>query len=123
MKSESEIAQSCLTLCDHIDCMTRLLHPWDFPGKKTGVGCPFLLQGIFPTQGLNLGLPLCRQMLYHLSYQESQNIVHKHREKTLDRILPNETSIMTIIQENNYQHMLNEEAAGLDNKQPLHQKY
>ena len=31
----------------------RLLHPWNFPGKNTGVGCPFLLQGIFPTQGLN----------------------------------------------------------------------
>ena len=29
------------------------LYPWDFPGKKTGVGCHFLLQGIFLTQGLN----------------------------------------------------------------------
>ena len=28
-----------------------------FPGKNTGVGCHFLLQGIFPTQGSNLGLP------------------------------------------------------------------
>ena len=28
--------------------------PWDFPGKNTGVGCHFLLQGIFPTQGSNL---------------------------------------------------------------------
>ena len=33
---------------------TRLLRPWDFPGKNTGVGCHFPLQGIFPTQGLNL---------------------------------------------------------------------
>ena len=32
---------------------TRLLWPWDFPGKNTGVGCHFLLQRIFPTQGLN----------------------------------------------------------------------
>ena len=32
---------------------TRLLCPWNFPGKNTGVGCHFLLQGIFPTQGLN----------------------------------------------------------------------
>ena len=32
---------------------TRLLCPWDSPGKNTGVGCHFLLQGIFPTQGLN----------------------------------------------------------------------
>ena len=32
-------------------------HPWDFPGKNTGVGCHFLLQEIFPTQGLNPVLP------------------------------------------------------------------
>jgi len=50
---------------------TRFLCPWDFPGKNTGVGCHFLLQEIFPTQGLNLGLPHCRQTLYRLSYQGS----------------------------------------------------
>ena len=38
-------------------------------GKNIGVGCHALLQGIFPTQGLNLGLPYCRQILYCLSYQ------------------------------------------------------
>ena len=32
---------------------TRLLCPWDPPGKNTGVGCHLLLQGIFPTQGLS----------------------------------------------------------------------
>ena len=32
---------------------TRLICPWDFPGKNTGVGCHFLLQGIFPTLGSN----------------------------------------------------------------------
>ena len=42
---------------------TRLLCPWDFPGKSTGVGCHSLLQGIFPTQGLNPRLLHCRQML------------------------------------------------------------
>ena len=42
---------------------TRRLHPWDFPGKNTGVGYHFLLQGIFLTQGLNPGLPHWRQML------------------------------------------------------------
>ena len=35
----------------------RLLYPWDSPGKNTGVGCHFLLQGIFATQQLNPGLP------------------------------------------------------------------
>ena len=42
---------------------TRLLCPWDFPGKHTGVGCHFLLQGIFLTLGLNLCL------LHHLYWQ------------------------------------------------------
>ena len=50
---------------------TKLLHPSDFLGKSTGVGCHFLLQGLFPTQGLNPGLPHCRLTLYHLSHQES----------------------------------------------------
>ena len=42
-ESESEVAQLCLTLRDLMD--TRLLRPWDFLGKSTGVGCLFLLQG------------------------------------------------------------------------------
>ena len=54
---------------------TRLLHPWDFPGKSAGVGCHCLLQGIFPTQELNPGPPHCRQMLYHLSHQGSPRIL------------------------------------------------
>ena len=45
----------------------RLLHPWDSPGKNTGVGCHFLLQETFPNQGLNPGLPHGRQTLYHLN--------------------------------------------------------
>ena len=40
--------------------------PWDFPGKNTGVGCHFLLQGTFLTQGSNPGLLHCRQTLYLL---------------------------------------------------------
>ena len=43
----------------------------DFPGKNTGVGCHSFLQGKFSTQGLNLGLLHCRQILYHLSHQGS----------------------------------------------------
>ena len=53
---------------------TRLLCPWDFPDKNTTVGCHALLQGIFPTQGLNLSLLYllhCRQILYWLSHQGS----------------------------------------------------
>ena len=70
--SASEVAQTCPTLCNHMDCnLPRLLHPWNFPGKNTGVGCHFLFQGIFPTQGSNPGLPHCRQMLYQLTHGEA----------------------------------------------------
>ena len=47
----------------------RLYSPWNSPGQDTGVGSLSLLQGIFPTQGLNPGLLHCRQILYQLSYQ------------------------------------------------------
>ena len=82
MVKESEVTQSCLTLCDPME-PTRLLHPWDFPGKSTGVGCHFLPQGIFLTQGSNPDLPHCRQTLYHLSYQGSP----AHKGKALIKFL------------------------------------
>ena len=58
------VAQSCPTLCDHMNCSLpgSSVHG-DSPGKNTGVGCHALLQGIFPAQGSNPGLPQCRQML------------------------------------------------------------
>ena len=52
---------------------TTLLHPWDFPGENTGVGCHFLVQRIFLTQRSNPGLPHCRQTLYRLSHQGSSS--------------------------------------------------
>ena len=73
---ESEVTQSCRILCDPMDCSLnsgQAPPPWDFPGKNTGVGCHFLLQEIFLTQGLNPGFPHCRQTLYHLSHQGSLN--------------------------------------------------
>ena len=57
---------------------TRLLRPWDFPSKNTGVGWHFLLQEVFPTQGLNLGFLHCRQMPYCLSHQGAL----RHSKKT-----------------------------------------
>ena len=49
--------KQCLTLLQpHGLQLTRFLCPWDFLSKNTGVGCHFLFQGIFPTQGLNLCL-------------------------------------------------------------------
>ena len=51
----------------------------ELPGKpkNTEVGSLFLLQGIIPTQGSNLGLPHCRQILYHLS-QQGSSYVYTH---------------------------------------------
>ena len=51
---------SCLTVA------RQLLCPWDPPGKNTGVGRHFLLQGIFPTHRSNPGLPHCRRIPCYL---------------------------------------------------------
>ena len=64
------VTQSCPTLCDPTDYSPpgSSVHG-DSPGKNTGVGCHALLQGIFPAQGSNPGLPPCRQTLYSLRHQ------------------------------------------------------
>ena len=49
--------------------------PWNSPDQNTGMGILFLLQGIFPTQGSNPGLPHCRQILYQLSHKGSSRIL------------------------------------------------
>ena len=51
-----------------------LYSPWSSPGQNTGVGSVCLIQGIFPTQGLNPGLLHCRQILYQLSYERSPHV-------------------------------------------------
>ena len=63
------VTQWCLTLCDPIDCSPpgSFVHG-NSPDKNTRVGFHALLQGIFPTQGLNSGLPHWKQILYHLSH-------------------------------------------------------
>ena len=61
--------------------LTRLLRPWDFPGKNTGVGCYFLLQEIFPTQGLNPGLPaLQADSLLSESPDKAEAVMKKNTE-------------------------------------------
>ena len=63
---------SCVWLCSPVDCSPpgSSVHG-DSLGQNSGVGCHALLQGIFPTQGSNQGLPHCRRILYHLSCQGS----------------------------------------------------
>ena len=65
------VAQSCPTLCNPMKCMPGSSIHGDSSGKNTGVSCHALLQGIFPTQGSNPGLPHCRRILYHLGHQWS----------------------------------------------------
>ena len=62
-----KVSLSCLTFCN--------CSPWNSPGQNTGVNSLSLLQGIFPTQGLNPGLPLCRWILYQLSHKGSPRIL------------------------------------------------
>ena len=73
-----KVTQSCLTLCDP----HRLYSPWSSPGQNTRVGSLSLLQGLFPTQGSNPGLPHYRQILYQLSHKGSPGW-RKERGKTL----------------------------------------
>ena len=66
------IAKSCPAPWDHMELLPiRLLCPWDFSGKNTGVGCHFLLQGDFLTQGLNPHLLLDRSVLYLWATREA----------------------------------------------------
>ena len=70
------VAQPCPTLYDPMDCSPPGFSVrGDSPGKYTGMGCHALLQGIFPTQGLDPGLPHCRQSLYRLNHQGSPRIL------------------------------------------------
>ena len=71
------ISVSCSVVSDSLRLHglqpARLLCLWNSPGRNAGVGCHFLLQGIFQIQGSIPGLPHCRQILYHLSHQGSSH--------------------------------------------------
>ena len=77
------VVQSCPTLGDPMVYSPpgSSVHG-DSPGKSPGVGCHALLQGIFPTQGVNPGLPQCRQILYRLTTKEA-HILPKCSQKSL----------------------------------------
>ena len=74
------VTKSCPTLLQtHGLKLARCFCPWDFPGKNTGVGCHFLLQGIFLTQESNLHLLNCRWILSHWGTREALYIhIHKN---------------------------------------------
>ena len=60
-----KVAQLCLTLCNPMDCTVLGIL------QNTEVDSLSLLQGIFPTQGSNSGLPHCRQILYQLNHEKT----------------------------------------------------
>ena len=66
--------ESCSVLSDSLQ-PHGLYSPWNSLGQNTGVGSLFLLQGIFPTQGSNPGLPHCRRILYQLSHKGSPRVL------------------------------------------------
>ena len=73
-------SESCSVVSDSLqphwlwEWTMRFHSPWTSPGKNIGVSSHSLLQGIFPNQGSNSGLPHCREILYQLSHQGSPRI-------------------------------------------------
>ena len=71
------VTKSCLTLLQpHQLQPARLLYPWNSPGKNTGVGCYYIFQVIFLTQGLNPSLLHWQSDSLPLSHRESPNAVY-----------------------------------------------
>ena len=79
----TECSESCSVVSDFFR-PHRLYSLWNSPGQNTGVGSLSFLQGIFPTQGSNTGLPQCRQILYQLSHKGSPTEV-KHQSPNMMR--------------------------------------
>ena len=70
-KSHEWVSESHSVVCNSLQSH-RLYSPCNSPGQHTGVGSLSLLQGIFPTQGSNPGLPHWRRILYQLSHKPAQ---------------------------------------------------
>ena len=89
--THAKLFQLCPTLCDPVDCSLpgSSVHE-DSPGKNIGVGCHFLLQGIFPTQGSNPCLLHCRQILYRWATGKARTTMWS-RNFTSGYIYPKET--------------------------------
>ena len=69
-------SEGCSVVCDCLQPHGQY-SPRNSPGQNTGMGSLSLLQGIFPTQGSNPGLPHCGQILYQLSHQGSPRILEQ----------------------------------------------
>ena len=92
-KVKGKVAQFCLFATPW-----TIYGPWNSPGQNTGVGSLSLLQGIFPTQGLDSGLPHCGQVLYQLSHKGSP----KRKQPILKGYILYNYNYVTLWKRNNY---------------------
>ena len=72
--SQHSESESCSVMSDSL-WPHGLYSSWNSSGQNTGVGSHSLLQGIFPIQGSNPGLPRCRRILYQLIHKGSLRIL------------------------------------------------
>ena len=88
------VTQSCLTLCDPMDCSPPGSSVHRIPQARIlEWGATAFLQGIFPTQGSNPGLPPCRRLLYQLSHQRGpfKRLIHQFSHSVMsDSLRPHE---------------------------------
>ena len=91
---ESESPSVTFHSCDPMDCSPpgSSVHG-DYLGKNTGLGCHFLLQGIFLTKESNQGLLSCRLILYHLSYHGSPSF------KSISRTTESKTKLLSFLED------------------------
>ena len=82
-KERESISHSVLSNSLQPHGLASLLCTWNSSGKNTGVGGHSLLHGIFPTQGLNPGIPLHRQILYCLNHLVLSNKTFWNNANTL----------------------------------------
>ena len=75
-RQSERVSESRSVMCNSLE-PHGLYSPWNSPGQNTGVGSLSLLHWIFPAQGLNPGLPHCRQILYQLSHKGSPRILER----------------------------------------------
>ena len=83
----SLVAEMYQTPCDTEDCRTptRLLCPWDFGCKNTGVGCHFLFQGIFPTRNPHICMYVCIYIytcIYIYIYIHTHTHTHTYSQRS-----------------------------------------
>ena len=109
-KAVSEwVSESRSVLLDSLR-LHGLYSSWNSPGQNIGVGNHSLLQGIFPTQGSNQGIPHCRQMPYQLSHRGSlgDNLNCNQQGNTLQLLNKDKVNLYILMYKDIYCILLSE---------------